>query len=231
MRVRWPRDQRGLEVLQEELARSAPAAPHWLPPTDRPIAVAGLFFASSTREPDRGWAGAAVVQDGRTTRSAVVSGEPGAPYVPGYLALREGRLLELAARRLDRGYDVLMVNGTGRDHPRGAGLALHLGALLGVPTIGVTDRSLVAEALGEPGEVRASHTPLVAGGETVGMVVRTRARAKPLVAHAAWRTDPDIAVAVVLGASGPARTPEPIRRARQLARLARARAEGHASAG
>jgi deoxyribonuclease V len=63
------------------------------------------------------------------------------------------------------------------------------------------------------------------------MVVRTRARAKPLVAHAAWRTNPDTAVTVVLGASGLARTPEPIRRARRLAPLSRARAEGHVSAG
>jgi deoxyribonuclease V len=230
MRVRWPRDRRGLEALQEELARSAPAAPRWLPPTDRPIAFGGLFFASSTRGPDGAWAGACVVQDERTISSAVVSGEPGAPYVPGYLALREEQLLELAARRLNGGYDVLMVNGTGRDHPRGAGLALHLGASLGVPTVGVTDRSLVAEAVGEPGEARGSHVPLVTGGETVGMVLRTRARAKPLVAHAAWQTEPDTAVAVVLGATGLARTPEPIRRARRLARLARARAEGHASA-
>lgn len=217
--------------MQEELARSAPTAPRWVPPTDRPIAVGGLFFCSSTRGPDSAWAGACVVQDGRTVSSAVVSGEPRAPYVPGYLALREGRLLELAARRLNCGYDVLMVNGTGRDHPRGAGLALHLGASLGVPTVGVTDRSLVGEAVGEPGEARGSSVPLVAGGETVGMVVRTRARAKPLVVHGAWRTDPDTAVAVVLGASGLARTPEPIRRARRITRLARARAEGHVSAG
>ncbi len=41
--------------------------------------------------------------------------------------------------------DVLLVNASGRDHPRRAGLALHLGALLDLPTVGVTHRLLVAE--------------------------------------------------------------------------------------
>jgi hypothetical protein len=42
--------------------------------------------------------------------------------------------------------------------------------------------------------------------------------------HAAWRTDVDTAVAVVLAATRrPARTPEPLRRARTAARVARAR--------
>jgi deoxyribonuclease V len=38
--------------------------------------------------------------------------------------------------------DVLLVDATGLDHPRGAGLALHLGANLGVPSVGVTNRVL-----------------------------------------------------------------------------------------
>ncbi|MBV8941103.1 MAG: endonuclease V [Solirubrobacterales bacterium] len=43
---------------------------------------------------------------------------------PGTLALREGRLLEAAVRALPAMPDVLLVNATGRDHPRGAGLAV-----------------------------------------------------------------------------------------------------------
>jgi len=39
--------------------------------------------------------------------------------------------------------------------------------------------------------------------------------------HAAWRTGPDTAVEVVLGACGRTRTPEPLRRARAAARAAR----------
>jgi deoxyribonuclease V len=42
-----------------------------------------------------------------------------------------------------------------------------------------------------------------------------------VVVHSGWRTDLDTAVAVVSGATRRARTPEPLRRARQLARYAR----------
>jgi endonuclease V-like protein UPF0215 family len=42
--------------------------------------------------------------------------------------------------------------------------------------------------------------------------------------HAAWQTDAQAAVQVVLASSRRARTPEPLRRARTLARTRRARA-------
>ena len=40
--------------------------------------------------------------------------------------------------------EVLIVDSTGRDHPRRCGLALQLGARLGLPTVGVTHRPLTA---------------------------------------------------------------------------------------
>jgi deoxyribonuclease V len=43
-----------------------------------------------------------------------------------------------------------------------------------------------------------------------------------MAVHAAWRVDTDTAIDVVLTATGRARTPEPLRRARTLARKARA---------
>jgi deoxyribonuclease V len=116
---------------------------------------------------------------------------------------------------------VVLVDATGRDHPRRAGLALHLGAVLGVPTVGITHRPLLAEGP-QPGPTEGDTAPLTLDGEIVGFWVRTRAEARPLAVHAAWRTDPDTAVAVVLGVTGPARTPEPLRAARRMAREARA---------
>jgi deoxyribonuclease V len=118
--------------------------------------------------------------------------------------------------------EVLVVNATGRDHPRRVGLALHLGVVLGLPTIGVTTRPLVAQG-DWPTDQRAATAPLLLAGEVVGCWVRTRAGAKPVAVHAAWQTGAQDAVQVVLAATRRARTPEPLRRARTLARTRRAR--------
>ena len=112
-------------------------------------------------------------------------------------------------------------DGTGLDHPRYAGMALHLGYLLDLPTVGVPHRSLCAED-SWPDDEKGSISPLTHGGRIVGYWVRTRDGARPLVAHAAWRTSPETAAQVVLSTTWRARTPEPLRLARQLARTARA---------
>jgi deoxyribonuclease V len=117
---------------------------------------------------------------------------------------------------------VLIVTATGRDHPRRAGLAVHLGAVLGLPTVGVTTRPLVAQGAWPPDQ-RGGRAPLLLGGEVVGCWVRTRAGAKPVAVHAAWQTDAPDAVQVVLAATRRARTPQSLRRARTLARTGRAR--------
>ena len=171
---------------------------------------------------DRGFAGAAVTSRRRLLAGVSVSGPAGGPYRSTLLALREGPLLEQAVRALPITPEVLIVNATGRDHPRRAGLALHLGAVLGLPTVGVTTRPLVAQGAW-PVDQRAATAPLLLGGELVGCWVRTRPGDKPVAVHAAWQTDPEDAVQVVLAATRRARTPEPLRRARTLARTRRAR--------
>jgi len=70
---------------------------------------------------------------------------------------------------------------------------------------------------------RGAVAPLLLDGEPVGCWLRTRQGVKPVAVHAAWRTDVATAVEVVLAATRrPARTPEPLRRARTAARVARA---------
>jgi deoxyribonuclease V len=178
---------------------------------------------------DRLWAGAVALEVGArgTIAEALVRGEAGGPYLPGMLALREGSILESAVRALEVRLDVVLVNGTGRDHPRRAGIAVQLGAALDVATIGVTDRPFVASAA-EPGPERGSAAPLLLGNEIVGFALRTRPGARPVFVHAGWRTDADVARGLVVLAGGRGRTPEPIRLARRLARESRARDEGRA---
>ncbi len=172
---------------------------------------------------DRGWAAAVWLLDGRVAGEGIVQREALGAYEPGLLALREGPLLEAAVLALPERPDVLLVNATGRDHPRRAGLALHLGAAVSLPTIGVTNRPLVAEG-SPPADLKGATSPLRIGTEIVGYWVRTSPRAAPLAVHAAWCTDPDTAVAVVTALIRRWRTPEPLRLARRAARQARATA-------
>ena len=222
----WPGSPEELAAVQEELGRARPVP--WQPP-EVELGLGGCFvcFPRGRSGPgsagDPGWAAAVVLRGRRLTERASVSGAGGAPYEPGFLALREGPLLEAAVRALAERPDVLLVDATGRDHPRRAGLALHLGAVLGLPTVGVTHRPLVAEGAW-PADERGAASPLSLDGEPVGVWLRTRRGTRPVAVHAAWRTDPETAVAVVLRALRRARTPEPVRQARRLARSARAAA-------
>jgi deoxyribonuclease V len=172
---------------------------------------------------DRAWAAAAVLRGRRRLDDVVVEGRAGAPYAAELLALREGPLLATAVQALAVAPDVVLVDATGRDHPRRAGLALQLGAVLGLPTAGVTHRPLLADGPW-PEEDRGARSDLVLDGERVGVWLRTRRGARPLAVHAGWRTGVDVAVDVVLAATRGHRTPEPLRRARHLARTARAEA-------
>ena len=170
---------------------------------------------------DPATAAAVIVQDGRATATRIVHGLAGAPYAAGLLYLREGQVLEEVVRQLPDRPDVLVVNGTGLDHPRYAGMAMHLGYLLDLPTVGVTHRPLCAEG-SWPDDEKGSISPLTHNGQIVGYWVRTRDGARPLVAHAGWRTSPETAAEVVLAVTTRFRTPEPLRLARQVARTTRA---------
>ena len=69
-----------------------------------------------------------------------VSVEVPFPYIPTFFFLRETRPVLLALRGLK--FDLLFIEGHGRAHPRGYGLASHIGLLLGKPTVGVAKAPL-----------------------------------------------------------------------------------------
>jgi deoxyribonuclease V len=220
----WPESADALAGAQELLGRATP--PRWQPAGEE-LAVAACFVcfqrgpSGPGRKGEPGWAGAAILDGPHLLATAAVRGTAGAAYEAGLLALREGPLLEAAARSLPARPDVLLIDATGRDHPRRAGLALHLGAVLELPTVGVTHRPLLAT--GEwPRDERGATSPLELGDEIVGFWLRTRGGMRPLAVHSAWRTDPVTAVRVVLATLGVTRTPEPLRVARRVARVARA---------
>jgi deoxyribonuclease V len=134
--------------------------------------------------------------------------------VPGYLSFREGPLLLRAFGRLRRMPDLVLFDGQGIAHPRGLGLASHMGVLLDLPSVGCAKSRLVGEH-GEPGRRRGDWTPLYLDGRRVGAVLRTRDGVKPLWISPGHRVGLRQAVKLALACCR-TRVPEPIRLAEQV---------------
>jgi deoxyribonuclease V len=131
------------------------------------------------------------------------------PYIPGLLAFREGPLVEAALRQVRSEPDVVMVDGHGISHPRGLGIAAHLGVLLDRPTIGVAKSPLYARGPDpgpDPGDRAALSTPR---GEPIGYQLRTRTRSKPVYVSPGNHLTPETAVDLVWRCCRGHRLPEP----------------------
>ncbi len=87
--------------------------------------------------------GAAVLMDlkGNVLDVGFWEGRVTFPYVPTYLAFREAPFMVGAAKKF--GDVLLLIDGHGVAHPRKAGEAVHIGAVLGLPSIGVAKRPLM----------------------------------------------------------------------------------------
>ena len=142
------------------------------------------------------------------------------PYIPGLLSFREMPALLAVFEKLQAKLDVIVCDGHGVAHPRGFGIASHLGVLLDVPTIGCAKKRLVGEHV-EPGPEKGSRAPLRFDGRTVGTVLRTRSNVKPVFVSVGHRIALSSAVRIVLETAVRYRLPEPTRLAHVLSNAAR----------
>jgi deoxyribonuclease V len=148
------------------------------------------------------------------------------PYVPGLLSFREAPVLIEALSLLKQRPDVILFDGQGIAHPRGFGLASHVGLLLGIPSVGCAKTKLVG--VYEPVErSRGSFSWLSFEGKKVGAVVRTRADVKPVFVSPGDKISLRTAVRLVLATCRSYRLPEPNRRAHQLANRSRVQERDH----
>lgn len=146
------------------------------------------------------------------------------PYVPGLLSFREIPALIDPLEALEIEPDVVFCDGQGIAHPKGLGLAAHLGVLINKPTVGCAKSRLVGE-YAPVGETRGSASPLLYQGCTVGAVVRTRNGVNPMFISPGHGLDLDTAVRLVLQYGGPYRVPTPTRLADRLVGRVRCREE------
>lgn len=147
------------------------------------------------------------------------------PYVPGYLSFRETPVLLDAFEQVENIPDVILIDGQGIAHPRGFGLASHVGLLLDVPTVGCAKSRLLG-TFTEPPLEKGFATPLIDDeGRQIGSVVRTRTGVKPVFVSPGHKISFASAVDVALKCATRYRLPEPIRVAHRLTQ------EAHSMAG
>jgi deoxyribonuclease V len=138
------------------------------------------------------------------------------PYVPGLLAFREIPLVVGALEQIESNVEAVILDGHGLAHPRGLGIASHLGLFLDVPTVGCAKSRLVGEHE-EPGREKGSVTDLIYRKKVVGRVVRTRTGVSPVYVSVGNRIDLDSAVELVLACCTKYRLPETTRQAHNAA--------------
>jgi deoxyribonuclease V len=135
------------------------------------------------------------------------------PYVPGLLSFREGPAVLAVLVKLSQKPDVLMFDGQGRAHPRGFGLACHIGLLSGIPSLGVAKSRLFGNA-DEPGPKRGDFSSLVDPlGREIGRVVRTKKGVKPVYVSVGHGMNIEVACTLTLACAPRYRIPEPTRKA------------------
>ncbi len=210
----WDGSVAAARALQTDLAervRLTDALPH-------PLRVLGGFDVGFEDEGATTRA-AAVLLDAQTLAplASVVARLPTTmPYVPGLLSFRELPALLAALAQLPQAPDLVFVDGQGIAHPRRLGIAAHFGVATDLPTIGVAKKILAGH--GEPpGPAPGDRSPLLHRGETVGALLRSKARCNPLVISPGHRVSLETSVALTERCLRGYRLPEPTRLADRLA--------------
>lgn len=130
------------------------------------------------------------------------------PYIPGLLSFREIPSLLKCFEKLKYMPDVCMVDGQGIAHPRRLGIASHLGLILDLPTIGCAKSLLygTVEGDGIKAIIRDPKT-----NEILGIQLKTKDRAKPIIISPGHKADIDSSCKIVEATLKGYRLPEPTR--------------------
>jgi deoxyribonuclease V len=139
------------------------------------------------------------------------------PYIPTLLSFREGPILIKSFERLKTKPEVMIYDGQGIAHPRGIGLASHMGLWLDLPSIGCAKTPLLDEFI-SPGPSKGSYEWIRREGKKAGAVLRTREGVKPVFVSPGHRIDLLTSIRLILESCRGFRFPEPLRKAHQVSR-------------
>jgi deoxyribonuclease V len=213
------KDYRAAVAFQNEIAGLIPGKPY----KGKIDTVCGLDISYNKLSPTI-YAAAAVYSfpELALIEEAITADETAFPYIPGLLAYREGPALIKVIEKLKTKADLLIFDGQGLAHPRGAGIASMMGSLMDKPSIGAAKTRLIGSFV-EPGKAKGSTSDLIYKEKIIGMVVRSRADVKPLFVSVGYGISLNRAVEFILKTCVGTRIPLPIRQAHHLANEARRR--------
>jgi deoxyribonuclease V len=214
----WPKTYQEAVALQEELRGRVK-----LIPLARPVRLVAGVDAICDRGDRRIFGAAALYRYPELVllEEAGAAGECPFPYRTGLLSFREVPILAAALAQLQQRPDVVLVDGQGIAHPRGLGLAAHLGLAAEVPTIGVAKSRLVGEGE-EPDLAAGSYNELIWKGKQVGWILRTQQGIKLLYVSPGHRITLPECLEITLKCVTRYRLPLPVRQADLLSRRLRA---------
>lgn len=135
------------------------------------------------------------------------------PYIPTFLSFREGHAIVSAFKKLKAVPDMLMVDGAGINHPRGAGLATHIGVVLDIPTIGITKRILCGS--GKEPEQPGEASPLIYKGRKIGWLLKSNRRSRAIVVAPGNRVSLESSLFITKACLRSHKLPEPTRLAHE----------------
>ena len=144
------------------------------------------------------------------------------PYIPTFLAFREGPAIKDVMERLSANVDVFLLNAQGIAHPRRCGCATQVGVETGKSTIGVTQNRLYGKSDREP-SVEGDAVALTADGEQVGWILMSHAASKPIYVSPGHLVSLSSSLDLVKGCLRGHRLPEPLQMAHALANRERTR--------
>ena len=139
------------------------------------------------------------------------------PYIPTFLAFREGKAIVSAYRKLPEKPELLMIDGCGINHPRSAGLATHIGVALDIPTIGVS-KSILCGTSEQPADAGEFH-PLMYGGRQIGWTLKSKENCNPIIVAPGHRVSMESSIEIVKHCLRGYKLPEPTRQAHIYANL------------
>ena len=145
------------------------------------------------------------------------------PYIPGLLSFREGPAVLKAFESLQNVPDVVIFDGQGIAHPRGIGLASHMGLFLNIPSIGCAKKRLTG-SYNEVGQEIGDYADLILENQIVGAALRTKEEVKPVFISPGHKISIRSSIDVVISCCRGYRLPEPVRRAHLSVNMLRTRA-------